>query len=174
MESSILAQKPVIEINGEFIIDLTYQNINYKEEPIIIQSLLVTEDTVMRPDILSKIAYGSTDNWDYILKFNGVSNPFSLYAGQILLIPDLGYMGRQMGNKSSIDKPSESVRNKYIDESKASKIDANKIVYDKMMSNMFNVSKYNLPPNVAEPGKTEIEVADGNIYLGGKHTGSKI
>lgn len=49
--------------------------------------LEVTEKYIARPDLLSSMIYGSTDYTDVICKINGISNPFELNAGMILIIP---------------------------------------------------------------------------------------
>lgn len=49
--------------------------------------LEVTERYVARPDILSKDIYGDTLYSDLLCKLNGISNPFELNVGMILIIP---------------------------------------------------------------------------------------
>lgn len=169
MQSQILAKKPIYRKNGEDIVDLTYPVIQYKGDSIITNIILVDESMEMRPELVSYAAYGIIDNWDLILKFNGISNPFSLQQGQYLLIPDLSYMTSQIITDSTTKNAAQNVQNQHINASKQTKIDPKKIVYDQMVNNLINqISKYNLPPNIAEPGKKEITIKDGKIYLGGK------
>lgn len=52
----------------------------------------VTDMSVARPDILSKINYGSDQYGDLICKINGISNPLELQKGQILVLPDTPYL----------------------------------------------------------------------------------
>lgn len=49
--------------------------------------LEVTERYIARPDILSKDIYGDTLYSDLICKLNGISNPFELNKGMIIVIP---------------------------------------------------------------------------------------
>ena len=42
----------------------------------------------MRPDLISMAMYGDIDEAEYILKFSGISNPFSLDKDDILKIPN--------------------------------------------------------------------------------------
>ena len=49
--------------------------------------LEVTERYIARPDILSLDIYGDTLYSDLLCKLNGISNPFELNAGMILIIP---------------------------------------------------------------------------------------
>lgn len=47
----------------------------------------VTEKYVARPDILSSDIYGDSLYSDLLCKLNGISNPFELNVGMILVIP---------------------------------------------------------------------------------------
>lgn len=49
----------------------------------------VTADYVARPDLISYDAYGDTMYTDIICKINGISNPFELDEGTLLIIPSL-------------------------------------------------------------------------------------
>ena len=49
--------------------------------------LEVTERYIARPDILSYDVYGDTLYTDLICKLNGISNPFELNKGTLLIIP---------------------------------------------------------------------------------------
>ena len=61
------------------------------EEPIFegITFITVTDDYVARPDLISLAVYGTDQYADILCKINGISNPFELNAGMILLIPNL-------------------------------------------------------------------------------------
>ena len=76
------------------------KKVNYKdllchtlndEEPIFegITFIEVIEDYVARPDLISLAVYGTDKYADIICKINGISNPFELNTGMILLIPSL-------------------------------------------------------------------------------------
>lgn len=49
--------------------------------------LEVTEKYIARPDILSLDIYGDTIYTDLLCKLNGISNPFELNKGMLLIIP---------------------------------------------------------------------------------------
>jgi len=169
MQSTILAKKPFVVKNGQTIVDITAPVVQYQGQSNVIDIILVDEDMSMRPDLVSYMAYGVVDYWDFILKFNGVSNPFSIFAGQYLMIPDLSYMSQQLNAQASANQPAQTVQNQYVDASKKSQIDPKKIIYDKMISNLSNqISKFNLPPNFAEPGKKEIDIVNGQVIFGGQ------
>lgn len=47
----------------------------------------VTEDYIARPDLISYDAYGDSMYADVICKLNGISNPFELNMGMLLIVP---------------------------------------------------------------------------------------
>ena len=49
--------------------------------------LEVTEKYIARPDLISKDIYGDTIYSDLLCKLNGISNPFELNKGMLLIIP---------------------------------------------------------------------------------------
>lgn len=49
--------------------------------------LEVTEKYVARPDLLSKDIYGDSLYSDLLCKLNGISNPFELNTGMIIVVP---------------------------------------------------------------------------------------
>ena len=47
----------------------------------------VRDDEVTRPDLIALEYYGDQTKTDLILKWNGISDPFSLAPGDVLVIP---------------------------------------------------------------------------------------
>lgn len=78
------------EIHSDWLQDTIY---NLNDPSFIIPAtyeyeiLEVTEKYIARPDILSKDIYGDSLYSDLICKLNGISNPFELNKGDILVIP---------------------------------------------------------------------------------------
>lgn len=69
----------------------------------------VTEDYVARPDLVSYDAYDDTMYSDIICKLNGISNPFELDEGMLLIIPALEYIDKFRVNPSMAEMESVSV-----------------------------------------------------------------
>lgn len=67
--------------------------VNFNDPTFIIpesydyEILEVTEKYIARPDLLSKDIYGDSLYSDLLCKLNGISNPFELNKGDILVIP---------------------------------------------------------------------------------------
>ncbi len=53
------------------------------------QAYVVTAEYVARPDLLSKNIYGTVNYADVICKLNGISNPFELNEGTVIIVPDV-------------------------------------------------------------------------------------
>lgn len=174
MSLTVFSIKPTIIVEGEKIVDLTYPSIRYNYDPFIIGVLNVTEFTSMRPDLISKAAYGTIDYWDFILKYNGISNPFSLGPSDQLLIPSLDTMKDQVAPSSSSDAVADSIRKQYIDVSKKAQLDPKLAQMEqkrrdaqrKKAEGIGVPSTNNLPPNIAEAGDREIVIKGGKIYFG--------
>ena len=66
------------------------------EEPIFegITFIKVTDDYVARPDLISLAVYGTDQYADILCKINGISNPFELMEGNILICPREEFINR--------------------------------------------------------------------------------
>lgn len=175
MALTILERKPLATTkDGEKYVDLTAPSMRYSYDPYLEDFCVVNEQTQMRPDLLSRTAYGSTDFWDILLKYNGVSNPFSLNNNDFMLIPSLNDMQDQLAPDSAQNAIAESVRNQYVDVSKKSKVDPKLAniqkkridALQKKAKNFKTPSTSNLPPNLAEAGDKEIVIENGRITFG--------
>lgn len=85
----VIGGKPSIVPNvvGERLVNLCSQtfiippNIEYR-------LFITTKDYVARPDLVSQFLYNTTEYTDIICKINGISNPFELNDGRILVCPN--------------------------------------------------------------------------------------
>lgn len=171
---TILTLKPIIERNGEKIIDLTYPSIRYNYSPRVESVVSITEQMEMRPDLLSRAAYGSTEQWDIILKYNARSNPFAISVDDIFLIPSLDDMNEQLATSGNDNTIADVIRKQYIDVSKKAQVDPKlasleqkrKDAQRKAVEGVGVQSVSNLPPNISENGDNEIVIKGGLVYFG--------
>lgn len=165
--SKLLRAKSLFMIStGEMIVDLVRSTFNFGTIDTSIGPALVNSEETMRPDLLSNRLYASQDHWDVLLKFNGISNPFSLGEGEVLLAPSL----------NSLDKlivPSKEVIEKGKEPSKLNeqallnpKSDKDKRRLDSIRTTTTEV----VPPNVNLTGAKNVKVIDGKVILGGDIT----
>jgi hypothetical protein len=79
----------------------------------------VPKDYVMRPDLISKVIYNNSAYAEIILKYNGISNPFSINEGDMILVPNLEGAQANINKREKTGTASgaDAIRNsyKYID-----------------------------------------------------------
>ena len=151
------------------IIDLSQQSLDIKQDQPMINYVLVNDETSMRIDIISRVAMGSTIHTEKMLKFNDISNPFTIDTGDLLFVPDLFYANLNMKSTEARNKQKIDIRNQYIDPEKESKLDQNLALFDKRNKpKAADPSKSTppLPPNFANIGDKEIEIKGGKIFFG--------
>jgi len=171
-----IRNKPEVLVNGEYIKDMTTRSVEFGPNMLVSKTGIVSEDLAMRPDLVSKIYFGDSNKLDHILKFNGISNPFSLEAGDIVLIPSAEDMKTAFKPKVAKDNQTnkDELIKKFFDPDKLSKKDNKRIDYLAAKSaQLANGSKTNLPPNFAEPGSQELKVVNGQVIFGGDVVPSK-
>ena len=125
----------------------------------------VPKEYEMRPDLISAAAYNNTIYAEFILKYNGISNPFTIKEGDIILIPDLDSMKASVAKPQGTDTDgAKSIRNsyKYIDPIKIPKL-------EDMFQNRSIVGGAQegaLPPNITKEGEPQITYRNGRVYFG--------
>ena len=165
-----LRNKPEYKVNGEYIKDLTVRSVEFGPNMAVQSTGIVSEDLAMRMDLVAKVYFKDSNKMDMLLKFNGISNPFSVDEGDIILVPDLEDMKKAFAPKTAKDKDTnkEDLINKFFDPDRMSKKDKKRLEYLKEKSaQLANGSETNLPPNFAEPGSKELQVIDGLVVFGG-------
>ena len=172
MRLNLLDYKRKILKGGKELVDLTTASIRYNNsENYIIDAFYIGSEMKMRPDLISKAAYGNIDDWDLLLKFNGVSNPFSIDEDDLIAIPDLNWMMSQL-NDASKDGSEEDIRGQYVDKTKVREVDINKRKYNEYIKtlhqkiNIVNENDIYLPPNLSQPGEKEATIINDVVYLG--------
>lgn len=167
-------KREITKPDGTKIIDLTEASYEFRGEMIITGTIVVTDDFVMRPDLVARQVYGNSNKLDYILKFNGIGNPFSLDAGQVLLLVSESDMKNSQTKRNETQGSKEDIRKRFFDPKRLNKKDQKRLEYIKKKSQQSgNASSTNLPPNFAEPGSKEITVKDGKVIFGGDVVGNK-
>ena len=163
-------QKPIIQLeDGTEIIDLTVPSQKIIQAQPMINYYLVSKDTAMRADVIAKITMGSQLHVEKILKFNDISNPFTIDEGFILFVPDLIYAEINLNTSGNRNQQKFDIRDQYIDPQKKSKLDPTLGKFnerDKPKKADASKTAPPLPPNFANIGDKEIEIKGGKIYLG--------
>ena len=148
---------------------LTEPSILFSDNVGYIATHTVTLDEVCRPDLISDKYYRSTDYVDYILKYNKISNPFSIAEGDTLLIPDVDAVKLTWKRVKPSEYQSEqmdSIRAQFLDTKRLPVKDAKRVEYlKKKAAKIKNGSKEILPPNILKSGDTNIDITDDSITI---------
>jgi len=117
-----------------------------KKDIGIIKEHYVTKDEQGRIDLICLDYYNTDENMDYLLKFNGISDPFSINEGDIIKIPVLG------NNFKALERPSAAINNivrqEFLDTKRLTPKDQKRIDFLKKKYKIKEV----LPPNVLKTG----------------------
>jgi hypothetical protein len=125
----------------------------------------VPKEYAMRPDLIAAAVYNSASYAEIILKYNGISNPFSINEGDLILVPALD------SAKDNIKTPqgtafdaAKLIRDsyKYIDPTKIPKYNN---AFDKRQI-VGGAKDGALPPNIAKEGEPQITYRNGRVYFG--------
>ena len=159
--------------DGNIVRDLTKSMFDFRANNYTSYNMFkIPFDYVMRPDLISQAVYNNTLYAEYILKYNGISNPFSLNEGDIVLVPNLESAKQNTkttGSGSDSDDSSKRIREsyKYIDPTKVPKRSK---TLDEFSNRNFDSNKTinegALPPNIADEGTSQIVERNGRIYFG--------
>jgi hypothetical protein len=113
-----------------------------------------------RPDLISLRAYGTIEKADLILKFNGISDPFSLTEGETIKIPRADFPFRTL---ERIQETEENiVKQQFVDTKRLSKKDQKRVEALKKKYDKENI----LPPNVVPVGKKTFKFQAGQVIFG--------
>lgn len=131
IQHTVLTNKKQIrsEWLQENIINLTDPTFKIPES-YTYEILEVTEKYIARPDILSKDIYGDELFSDLLCKLNGISNPFELNVGTIMVIPSPECIMDFMKNPtvSECDTNISDIANKPVTKQKTEKRKANEAI----------------------------------------------
>lgn len=127
----------------------------------------VTEDQVGRIDLISLLYYRNANYCDYILKWNGISNPFSIKLGDVLNIPNHREALKVIKEIKVLNTTNEpSIRDQFVDTKRLPVKDAKRIEYlQRKATQKPNGAKQILPPNILKEGDTNIKIGNGQIVI---------
>lgn len=153
---------------SEGVLRISDPTVIFFDDVSVIAEHVVDSDQICRIDLISLKYYRSADYSDYILKYNGISNPFSITVGDVLLIPD---NDASLITPVSI-KPIEaaddklSIRDQFVSTKRLSVKDAKRAEYLAKRAGMkSNGSKQILPPNILKDGEKNITIENGTIKI---------
>lgn len=131
----------------------------------------------MRPDLVSYAMYETDDYTEFILKFAGISNPFTLNDDDVLLIPnDAQAEGMMAVNNDEDETDAKSgviaqIRNYYKfvnQEYKSDSTSYDNLAKKDIPSGIIDTTKTKdyIVPYISEDGRTAVTVRNGRMYFG--------
>lgn len=157
--------------DGEVIRDLTKSMFDFKANNVISpQAYKVPKEYEMRIDLVSQAMYNNTIYTEFILKYNGISNPFSLDEGEVILVPNLDSAKQNVkiqGQDADSDG-ADNIRNsyKYIDPTKKPERDQDLEDFENRKQRINNLQPGALPPNISDEGTSQVSVRNGRVFFG--------
>lgn len=137
-------------------------------ETEVIAEHIVTDDEIGRIDLISLKYYRDANYVDYILKWNNISNPFSINMGDVLDIPQNNAVLAVIKPIKMVQKSTDaiSIRDQFIDTKRLPIKDAKRIEYlQRKASQKANGASQILPPNILKDGDTNITIGNGTITI---------
>jgi hypothetical protein len=168
LTSKLLGRKRIIEKLGKQFTDLISSTFKIPETAIGTGGMLAVNDFEnMRPDLVAERIYGNQSKWDALLKTNGISNPFALKSGDLLMgMPDSSLNACYVNPLSIPEREQrEANPNNPVVNPKTQK-DKNRLDNLKKKSKAGTV----LPPNINPTGINNTESRDGRIIFGNNNT----
>lgn len=163
MFSRSLDRKKTYMFDGIEVVDLSESIFDPKKAMTqICTPYKVSKELEMRPDLISKYLYGSTDYTEMLLKYSLINNPFSIERGDLIFAASLSNIynpvkDTEMDTTGAFD----AVKNyhKYIDKNK---------VPDKAGSDSVTqkIEKSPSEANISKKGDSGLTVKNGKIYFG--------
>ena len=120
------------------------KNIKYSLKTIAV----VSDETEMRPDLVSMLYLYDTSKLGSILKLNNISNPLSLKSGEVLFVPGEQMVKDLFDNAKTINNQKQKARSfrKELQE-KISQVSKERIEYLNSKG-ISNIAQSPLPPNI--------------------------
>lgn len=163
LENSI-DNKKIITVNDIQIVDLTESCFNEKKinNDIVVSLKRVPYNMIMRMDLVSLAQYDTEEYTDILLKYNDISNPFTLNYDDILYLPTLENIKSNINKEITNEKSNvaELVRNyhKYVDKNKLPKTIGSE-------KNELKIEKQPTEANMSEEDYSPIVVRNGRMYF---------
>jgi len=162
--SRLLRVKNILtKLNGDVIVDLISATFSFNKSRAGSEGYArVKKEEAMRPDLVAVRLYNQQNMFDVLLKYNGISNPFSLAQGEILLTPPFKeFANMVISPRPILEKGLEkAVKN-------GDKLVNPKSVKDKKrLEALKDRVKEIVPPNVNTEGNRNVKVKDGRVIFG--------
>lgn len=177
---SLDKKKEVTDTRGNKIIDLTKSIFARKSGTIKDYKIVRMSDVYeMRPDLVSQAMYETDEFTEFILKFAGISNPFTLSEDDVLLIPNdaqaEGMMAANAGDDDTDNTKSAGtmaqIRQffKFVNtEYRSDSTSYDNLKNMKIPSGVIDTTQITQGevPYISDDGRTAVTIRNGRVYFG--------
>ena len=152
-------------------IRITEPVIIFNSNQTTITEHIVNADEIGRIDLIAEKHYQNIDDAELILKYNNISNPFSINEGDVLKIPDnesalLKWKRVKPIGGEVVDEL--NVRDQFVNSKRLTEKDVKRVEYLKRKAaQRQNGSSQILPPNLIKEDESNITIENGTINLNG-------
>lgn len=165
--SKILGRKnEIVNSIGKKMTDLIYGTFAFPSSGVADGVVIVEEFESMRPDLISNRIYASQGGWDALLKYNGISNPFSIEAGDILYALPYDTLKNSYVSPVEISERPSKNEDGTLKEINLDTRDKKRIQNLEKKSKITKAADGSLPPNINKPTDKSVKVKDGKLIFG--------
>jgi hypothetical protein len=170
MKIHLFDLKSEMQKDGIKMIDFLENNfkVSYSDPSLQIEKVMLIEDRhICRPDLISFECYGTVDHVDIILKFNQISNPFSMELYDFMVIPSLASGLRfYRQDKLAISQSILDTKALFLDPTKASQKDIARLAQlQKIANKRANGATEIKPTNLLRNGEVPYATDGENIIF---------
>ena len=177
---SLDKKREITDSRGNRIKDLTQSIFSRTSGRIQDYQIVRMSDVYhMRPDLVSQMMYDTDEYAEFVLKFAGISNPFTLDDDDVLLIPnDMQAIGMMADNESGTEDATGGVssgtmaqiRNffKFVNtEYQPDRTSYDRLKKTNIPSGVIAPTENNQTPvYIGDDGKTAVTIRGGRVYFG--------
>jgi len=159
--------------NGDKVVDLTRRSVSFFGVKVNQGKRYVVEEGIqMRGDLISKFFYQASNFMCVLLKYNGISNPFSINVNDIIVVPDGAVLSSMLTDPTQINGSDNNWKTSTRKKKKTAAIQPSTAQDKKRLD--YLTSKYGqvvAPTTVAKD--ESVKVVNGKIVFGNDVTSIK-
>lgn len=146
--------------NGKLILAQPTIIFTNRKNAQLLKTHIISQREQGRPDLLAMKLYGNTDMIDVLMKFNNISDPFSIKQGDKIQVPDENVAFERLERPNNISE--SSVKMQFVDSKRLSQKDKNR---KEALKKKYDKESL-LPPNTVPVGKKAFKFKKDTIELG--------
>lgn len=173
-QNTIDGKQHITDQEGNEIVDLTTSIFKNSATGIdTYNTIRMIDYFQMRPDKVAINEYKSDEGTEFILKYSGISNPFSLKDDDILIIPNMEQATAQMTDYTEEQNTTKESQVKLYYKYTNTDFKSDSTSYDKLANKTIKSGVLDptetgsfTVPYISDDGETAITIRNGRMYFG--------